>query len=139
MNTCFIEGSKPTVQIYECCECDEIIDSICGLNWEGLSQDDLIDVARSYHYFSIQFRESLQAARKLYPDDQRLSQLEEAECNTDNLSPWPGVANAGEKIDHDEFMRRLLALSPIDDVRRDELDAIGQRYLRTTRAMKLEA
>jgi hypothetical protein len=127
------------VQISECSECDEIIDSICGLNWEGLSQNELIDVARSYHYFSIQFRESLQAARKLYPDDERLWQLEEAECNTDNLSPWPGVAHAGEKIDHDEFMRRLLALSPIDDVRRDALDMIGQEYLRTTRAMKFEA
>jgi len=127
------------VQISECSECDEIIDSICGLNWEGLSQDDLIDVARSYHYFSIQFRESLQAARELYPDDERLWQLEEAECNTDNLSPWPGVARAGEKMNHDEFMRRLLTLSPIDNARRDALDMIGERYLRVTRAMELRA
>jgi hypothetical protein len=53
-------------------ECDEILDSICGFNWEDLPQDDLMDVATSYPYFSIQFREGLQAAQKLYPNDERL-------------------------------------------------------------------
>jgi hypothetical protein len=57
------------VQISECSECDEIIEAICDLNWEDLSQADLIAVAASYHYFSIQFRESLQVARRLYPNE----------------------------------------------------------------------
>jgi hypothetical protein len=122
----------------QCSECDEIIDAICDLRWEDLSRSDLIAVAQSYYYFSIQFRESLQVARRLYPDDAKLRELEDAECNTDNLSPWPDVAHAGERMNHDEFMRRLLALSPLDDVRHDPLDLVGQEYLRTTRAMKLD-
>jgi hypothetical protein len=51
------------------------------------------------------------------------------ECNTDNLSPWPGVASIGEKINHDEFMRRLLELAPIDQIRRRRLETVGQSYL----------
>lgn len=82
-----LKGEQPAVQISECFECEGIIDTICGLNWEGLNQDDLLDAARGYYYFSIQFRESLQAARELYPEDENLWELEEAECNTDNLSP----------------------------------------------------
>ena len=51
------------------------------------------------------------------------------ECNTDNLSPWPGVAGIGEKINHEEFMRRLLKLSPIGQARQRRLETIGQSYL----------
>lgn len=98
-----------------------------------------MDVARIYYYFSIQFRENLQIACELYPEGEKLRELEEAECNTDNLSPWPGVAHAGEKIDHDEFMRRLLTLSPVDDGHRNTLDLIGQGYLQTIREMEPEA
>ena len=60
----------------------------------------------------IQFRESLAEARRLYPADADLRRLEAEECATDNLSPWPGVAAAGERMDHDEFIRRTLALLP---------------------------
>ncbi len=127
------------MQISECVECEKIIEAICRLNWETLTQDDLTDVATGYYYFSIQFGENLRLARELFPADEKLRQLEEAECNTDNLSPWPGVAQANEKIDHDEFMRRLLTLSPIDDGRRNTLDRIGQRYLRKMRGMEPEA
>ncbi len=122
-----------------CTKSQQSIDAICGFNWEAITQDDLLDVARIYYYFSIQFRENLQIARDLYPDDEKLRELEAAECNTDNLSPWPGVAFAGEKIDHDEFMRRLLEFSPIDERHRSALDEIGQRYLRTIRELDLEA
>jgi len=52
-------------------------------------------------------RENLEIARRLYPNDTKLQQLEREECNTDNLSPWPGVASAAEKMNHDEFMRRF--------------------------------
>ena len=45
-----------------------VIDDICGLNWRNLVEDDLVSVAWVYYYFSVQFRESLEIARKLYPD-----------------------------------------------------------------------
>jgi hypothetical protein len=37
--------------------------------------------------------------------------LDHGERDTDNLSPWPGVAKAGEKMNRDEFMRRTLELA----------------------------
>jgi hypothetical protein len=124
------------LQISEYSKSKGIIDAICGFNWERLTQENLTDVARIYYYFSIQFRENLQIACELYPEDENLRELEEAECNTDNLSPWPGVVHEGEKIDHDEFMRRLLTLSPVDDRHRNTLDLIGQGYLQTIRGME---
>jgi len=127
------------VQIAGCVECEKVIEAICRLNWEKLTQDDLTDVATGYYYFSIQFGENLRVARELFPGDEKLRQLEEAECNTDNLSPWPGVAHAHEKLDHDEFMRRLLTLSSVDQGRRDRLDVTGQTYLRKIRGMQREA
>ena len=72
-----------------------------------------------------------QAASTWHPDDPRLRELHRGECRTDNLSPWPGVAWAGERLDHDEFMRRLLALRPIDDG--GYLDTIGEIYLNRVR------
>ncbi len=126
------------MRISECAESKETIDAICNLNWAGLTQDNLQDVATGYYYFSVQFRESLHVARELYPNDEKLRKLEEVECNTDNLSPWLGVVHAGEKIDHDEFMRRLLVLSPVDDGHRNMLDLVGQKYLRSTREVKPE-
>ena len=90
-----------------------VIDDICGLNWRNLVEDDLVSVAWVYYYFSVQFRECLEIARKLYPDDDRLLELDDGERNTDNLSPWPGVATAGERMNYDEFMRRTLELRKI--------------------------
>ena len=83
------------------------------LNWSSLDRDGISAVAWAYYYFSIQFRENLEVAYRLYPGDM-LKALVEGECDTDNLSPWPGVVEAGEKVNHDEFMRRLLTLSPIE-------------------------
>ena len=116
-------------------EYHKVIDNICDLNWSRLTQADLINVAWIYYYFSIQFRENLEAARRLYPNDDRLLELDHGERNTDNLSPWPGVAASGEKMNHDEFMRRTLALTPIEESRRRDLEAIGQSYLARTRAI----
>ena len=49
-------------------------------------------------------------------------------CRRGRRSPRPG-----EKLDHDEFMRRLLALQPVRD---DEfLDALGASYLNRVRAV----
>jgi hypothetical protein len=114
---------------------ERMIDDIRHLNWEILTEEDLVGVAWVYYYFSTQFRECLEIARELYPDDDRLLQLDHGERDTDNLSPWPGVAAAGERMNHDEFMRRTLELRTIPEDRRRSLEAIGQAYLTKVRAM----
>ena len=68
-------------------------------------------------------------ARELLPDDEQLEELDRGERDTDNLSPYPGVVVAGERVNHDEFMRRALLLTPIDDIRRSRLEEIGAAYL----------
>jgi hypothetical protein len=112
-----------------------IIDELCSLNWSGLTAVELTGVAWAYYFFSIQFRENLVIACRLYPADPLLRQLAQEECCTDNLSPWPGVAEPGERLDHDEFMKRLLELSPPRrDVKRAAEQA-GRTYLSRVRAM----
>ena len=113
----------------------EVIDDICDLNWSGLAQEDLINVAWAYYHFSVQFRENLEIARSLYPSDERLLELDRGERDTDNLSPWPGVAAVGERMHHDEFMRRTLELTTISEDRKRSLAAIGQAYLTRVRAI----
>jgi|SRR5579863_7896451 len=113
----------------------QVIAEICSLNWASLSREQSIDAAWAYYFFSIQFRENLEAACALFPEDTKLRHLEREECNTDNLSPWDGVAERGEKLNHDEFMRRLLHLSPIPDDRRLRFDASGARYLDKVRSI----
>jgi hypothetical protein len=115
-------------------EYQRVIDDICGLKWDRVGREDLISVAWVYYYFSVQFRENLEIARELYPDDALLLQLDHGERDTDNLSPWPGVAAAGERMNHDEFMRRTLTLTSIPESRRRRLEAIGQSYLAELRA-----
>ena len=112
-----------------------VIDDICNLDWEHLSNAGVINVAWAYYYFSTQFRENLEIARKLLPDDERLKELERGERDTDNLSPWPGVAATGEKMHHDEFMRRTLTLIPVSRTRRRALQSMGQSYLEHARSM----
>lgn len=34
-----------------------VIDDICGLKWDRLDRENLINVAWVYYYFSVQFRE----------------------------------------------------------------------------------
>ena len=111
----------------------QTIAEICDLPWTSLGQDDMVCVAWAYYYFSVQFRESLVEARRLYPQDEKLQHLEHEECNTPNLSPWPGVAAAGEPMNHDEFMRRTLLLSPIDPARASFFHTVGTSYLEQTR------
>jgi hypothetical protein len=112
----------------------QVVDEICNFDWQSITNDEMISVAHAYYYFSIQFRENLQVARSLYPDDENLIQLEQGECNTDNLSPWPAVAAVGERMDHDEFMRRTLALLPIEPKQAAEFRAMGEAYLTNVRA-----
>lgn len=108
---------------------ERVIKDICELKWDRLDRENLINVAWVYYYFSIQFRQNLEIARGLYPDDERLLQLDRGERDTDNLSPWPGVALPGEKMNHDEFMRRTLTLTPIVEGKRRGLEALGRAYL----------
>jgi hypothetical protein len=115
---------------------EHVIDEICQLNWAALNEEDLIRVAWAYYHFSVQFRECLEAARELYPDDERLLELDHGERNTDNLSPWPGVATVGEKMNHDEFMRRTLELARIPEIGRTALAAVGNAYLKKVRAIR---
>ena len=112
-----------------------VIDQICELNWNNISEDDLVSVAWAYYHFSVQFRECLEIARKLYPADDRLLQLDRGERNTDNLSPWPDVAAVGEKMNHDEFMRRAIELTAIPNGQRNRLVALGQAYLAKVRSI----
>lgn len=109
------------------------IDEIGRLAWTRLDQSDLSRVAWAYYYFSIQFRENLEAAVDLHPDDAKLACLKSEECDTANLSPWPGVADAGERMNHDEFMRRLLALGTFDARTVHELKTLGETYLAEVR------
>jgi hypothetical protein len=112
---------------------EAVIDEICQLRWHTIGADEVIAVAKAYYYFSIQFRENLEIACRLCPHDQKLQQLYEGECNTDNLSPWPGVAAAGERLNHDEFVRRVLSLEAVDGD--DHLALIGQAYLDRVRQL----
>lgn len=38
---------------------ERVVDSICGLNWADLTQEEFTDAPTIYYYFSIQFRENL--------------------------------------------------------------------------------
>ena len=85
-----------------------VIDEISNLNWRGLQREELMIACRAYYYFSKQFVDAVDIACDLYPSDQNLISLREGECDTDNLSPYPGIAEKGEKMNHDEFMRRVV-------------------------------
>ena len=117
----------------------KVIDEICSLEWNALTNEEMMHVAWAYYYFSIQFRESLKTARRLYPDDEKLIQLEREECDTDNLSPWPGVVEAGERVNHDEFMRRTLELCSVGAERSRLFTTVGEAYLAQTRALDAQA
>ena len=113
----------------------DTIEDICKLPWQELSEQECVHAAWAYYYFSVQFREHLQIARRLHPDDDKLLDLDGAECHTDNLSPWPGVAQPGERMDHDEFMRRSLALGSISPALHSRFTEHGERYLALTRSL----
>jgi hypothetical protein len=112
---------------------EAVINEICGMRWETIDAGEVMQVAKVYYYFSIQFRENLEVACRLHPHDEMLKKLREGECDTDNLSPGLGVAAVGEKLDHDEFMRRLLSFQTIR--REAYLEEIGEEYLSRTRAL----
>lgn len=116
-----------------------VIQDICDLPWGDLTRDDMITVAWAYYPFSIQFRENLEVAVAQYPGDAKLAQLKREECETDNLSPWLGVAAPGERMNHDEYMRRTLELEPIEAAEAQRLRVLGGAYLADMRAVAPEA
>lgn len=111
-----------------------VVDKISRMPWATVTADEMMLVLVAYWGFSVQFRESLHAARRLFPDDALLVELEKGECDTDNLSPWPEIATPGERMNHDEFMHRIIQRSvmPAADYQR-AMDAV-RSYLLFTRA-----
>ena len=112
-----------------------VIDEIGNLNWSALTREELMAACCAYSYFSVQFVEAVHIACELYPSDRKLIELREGECDTDNLSPYPGIAEEGERMNHDEFMRRIVAMSSLDQHTKDKLESLGQAYLAKTRTM----
>jgi hypothetical protein len=121
------------------CDYRFVVEEITSLAWASLSQEDLMVVAWGYYYFSVQFRESLNLACESYPEDPQLQVLREGECDTDNLSPYEGIAEAGERMNHDEFMRRLLSLTDISARQSARLRQLGMQYLTLTRDLPSHA
>ena len=123
-----------------------VIDEIEDLNWPKLTRDELMAACAAYYYFSVQFVEAVDIACELYPSDPKLVELRQGECDTDNLSPYPGIAKPGEKMNHDEFMRRTVAMSSLDRDERNRIESLGRAYLAevhkfdpVTRAMSLSS
>ena len=122
------------------------IAEIASLNWRGLDRDELLMTCRAYYYFSKQFVDAVHIACDLYPTDQNLIALRQGECETDNLSPYPGIAEQGEKMNHDEFMRRVVESASLNQAARERVDILGREYLAKvghmdslTRAMALSS
>jgi len=107
----------------------QVIDLICDFRWEDLSHEEMVSAVWAYYFFSTQFRENLKIARALYPFDEKLADLETGECDTDNLSPWYPVALVGERMNHDEFVRRVLTLLPIEPEKVARFTDMGNGYL----------
>ena len=129
-----IKGTIMAVAALNCYHA--VIDDIRHLDWQALTQSELMAVCAAYYSFSVQFVEAVDIACGLYPSDQKLAELREGECDTDNLSPYPGVAEKGEKMNHDEFIRRALLLSSMDEAERARVERIGRAYLEEVRRME---
>jgi hypothetical protein len=116
-----------------------IIDEIYDFKWQGLSRADMTAVAWAYYYFSIQFRQNLQLACEYFADNADMARLKQEECDTDNLSPYPGIAKAGERMNHDTFMERALRLSPISEADLRRFEQAGKTYDRAIMAIRPKA
>jgi hypothetical protein len=113
---------------------ESVIEEICHVPWEKISNHEVLKIARVYYYFSIQFRENLAIACQLFPRDEKLKNLYREECDTDNLSPFPGITEVGEKVNHDEFIKRLLQIQPIQQ--QSVLEQAGMAYLLQVRQIE---
>jgi hypothetical protein len=114
---------------------EPVIEEICNFDWAALTTTELTAVAWAYYYFSVQFRENLEVMHREHPTDPMVQMLVREECATPNLSPFPGVAAPNEAMNHDDFMFRLLKLSPIDPTVQMAIESTGEMYLSQMRAM----
>jgi hypothetical protein len=105
------------------------IDEMGSLNWSKLNREELTAACCAYYYFSVQFVECVHIACDLYPGDANLIALREGECDTDNLSPYPGIAKLGERMNHDEFMRRVFVMAMLDPAEQERVEQLGRSYL----------
>lgn len=112
-----------------------VVSEIGDLSWSALTRDELMAVGCAYYYFSMQFVEAVEIACTLYPSDRNLIELRKGECDTDNLSPYPDVAKEGERMNHDEFMRRIVVMSALDRRERDRVERLGRAYLAQVRRL----
>jgi hypothetical protein len=126
---------RSSVNILASARYRRVIEEIASLNWQGLTRQDVLAAAHAYYYFSVQFRENLEIAVALHPWDAGLAELHAGECDTANLSPFPDVAAPGEKMDHDEFMRRLLRHSDLEPARLHSITRLGAAYLAECRGV----
>jgi hypothetical protein len=100
-----------------------------------LTRPDLLAVSEAYFFFSQQFCETVKIALLRHPTDAKLIELKAGECNTANLSPYPGVAEDGERMDHSEFMRRTNLLSSLGLPEKERIAKLGAAYLAAARAI----
>jgi hypothetical protein len=105
------------------------IDEIGNLNWSKLSREELTAACCAYYYFSVQFVECVHIACDLYPTDANLIALREGECDTDNLSPYAGIAKSRERMNHDEFMRRVFVMATLEPAEQERVEQLGRSYL----------
>jgi hypothetical protein len=115
-----------------------VVDEIGGLKWAAMTRAEMTAVAWAYYYFSVQFCETVEMACRRHPGDPKLLELRAGECDTDNLSPYPGVAAPGERMNHDQFMLRVLMMTGLEGPARDRLEARGQVYLAEVRRIDSE-
>jgi hypothetical protein len=113
----------------------DVVNDIAHLNWTGLTRRDLLAVSEAYFFFSQQFCETVEIALLRHPTDAGLIELKAGECNTDNLSPFPGIAEEGERMDHSEYMRRTNLRSSLDPSEKARIAKLGAAYLATARAI----
>lgn len=116
----------------------QIVDEICHFRWSEIDRNELLAVSQAYYYFSVQFCETVEMACRLHPFDPLLAELREGQCNSDDLSPYPGVAEPNEKLDLGEFMRRVLAMSSLDRETRARVAQLGAAYLAEVRRTGVE-
>lgn len=110
-----------------------VVEEIANLRWAELTRAELISVAHAYFFFSVQFCETVEIACERVPGDKKLLELRDGECMTDNLSPYPRIAAPGEKMNHDEFMRRAVAMAPRDEKEYRRIEELGSAYLAKAR------
>ena len=112
---------------------EQAVASIVNFGWRNLSEAEMISATWAYYFFSVQFRENLELATEFFPEDNNLRKLLGEESDTDNLSPYPGIAVPRERLDHDAFMRRALDLAPVTAAQRHDYEQAGARYLARVR------